>query len=228
VALIYAGYDTLSQMPWAIVGCGNYLGYGTVALAMLGDSISGAFYMDTLIYLRIRVNEDTVFGEYSPDDQNWSIIRSAYNPLFIEHQWSGVMAVNQADLGATPQTPPMNADYDWFHLVALSAVEEGNSGGSRSISVWPNPFRTSTKICIEHGAPLRGSGASLEDFQTEGKELKIYNISGQLVRSFTLGSMPFALSWDGYDQSGRPVPAGVYFVRGEGAASSAARVVKIR
>lgn len=218
VAMVYADYDTMGQMPWAIVGCGNYLGYGTVVLTMLGDSISGAFYPDTLVYLRIRTYEDTVFAEYSPDSQNWTVIRSAWNPLFNEHQWSGVMAINQADLGATPQTPAMNADYDWFHLVALNGVEERIVGSKEKvegrITAKPNPFQIRTSIRIEHSAECR--------------ELKIYDPAGRLIRSFTLSSMPCALSWNGTDQTGRPVPSGVYFVRLEGVVSPAVRIVKVR
>jgi hypothetical protein len=199
VALIYADYDTLAQMPWAIVGCGNYLGYGTVVLSMLGDSISGAFYLDTLVYLRIRVSEDTVFGEYSPDSQNWNIIRSAYNPLFTGHQWSGVMAVNQADLGATPQTPSMNADYDWFHLVALTGIEEQTGNVAKAGLVWPNPF-------IGYG---RVPGHELEHFA-------LYNITGQRVGIFR------------GDRIAEGLAPGVYFIQGENGASSTVRVVKIK
>lgn len=226
VAMIYADYDTLAQMPWAVVGCGNYLGYGTVVLAMLGDSITGAFYPDTLVYLRIRIYEDTVFGEFSPDSQNWTIIRSALNPLFNEHQWSGVMAVNQADLGATPQTPPMNADFDWFHLIALSGVEERIVGSKEKLvsrlTPKPNPFRTRTNIRFM----IHDTGS-----MNKRISLQIYDISGRMVKSFflpTAYSLLHSVVWDGTDQTGRPVPAGAYFIRLEDAASATVRIVKIR
>lgn len=203
VALIYADYDTLAQRPWAIVGCGNYLGYGTVALAMLGDSISGGFYMDTLIYLRIRTNADTVFGEYSPDSVNWTIIRSALNPLFNEHQWSGVMAVNMADLGAMPQTPSMNADFDWFHLIALTGVEERTAGSKEKvvsrIIAKPNPFISYTRI-VDREREL------FVVYDAQGRKVGIY--AGNCVAQ---GLAP-----------------GVYFVRVDGDACTTARIVKIR
>jgi len=203
VALIYAGYDTLGQTPWAIVGCGNYLGYGTVVLTMLGDSISGTFYPDTLVYLRIRTCEDTVFGEYSPDSVNWTIIRSALNPLFNEHQWSGVMAVNQADLGATPQTPPMNADYDWFHLIALTGVEEKTVDNKQKVvcrmMLKPNPFVSYTRI-VGH----------------ERESFVVYDAQGRKVGIYR------------GDRVAEGLAPGVYFVQGADAATAAARIVKVR
>jgi hypothetical protein len=203
VAMVYADYDTMGQMPWAIVGFGNYLGYSTVVIAMLGDSISGAFYLDTLVYLRIRTYEDTVFGEYSPDSQNWTIIRSAWNPLFIEHQWSGVMAINQADLGATPQTPAMNADYDWFHLVALTGVEERPANGrvtsAAILTVVPSPFISYTRI----------PGHERESFV-------VYDAQGRKV-----GIYPGDRVCDG-------LAPGVYFVLRENHPVPTIRIVKIR
>jgi hypothetical protein len=203
VAMVYADYDTMGQMPWAIVGCGNYLGYGTVVLTMLGDSISGAFYPDTLVYLRIRTYEDTVFAEYSPDSQNWTIIRSAWNPLFNEHQWSGVMAINQADLGATPQTPPMNADYSWFHLVALTGVEEKTVDSYQKVVCRmmpkPNPFISYTRI-------IGRERESFSVFDALGRKVGIY--AGNHIAE---GLAP-----------------GVYFVRGLDATSASIRIVKVR
>jgi hypothetical protein len=85
------------------------------------------------------------------------------------------------------------------------------------ISICPNPARRRVEICFNAGkeqrAPLRGSGASFQDFQTKSLALKIYDIFGRLVKCFyyALSPNPSALVWDGTDQSGRAVPAGVYF-----------------
>jgi len=96
----------------------------------------------------------------------------------------------------------------------LTGVDENRNAMTRdNISITPNPFRTTTHISIEQSAPLRGSGASFQDFQTKSRELKIYDAAGRLVRSFTLGPMPSALCWNGYDQQGQSIPPGVYFAR---------------
>jgi photosystem II stability/assembly factor-like uncharacterized protein len=87
-----------------------------------------------------------------------------------------------------------------------SAVEENvaNKTASRIfLRAAPNPARNRIKIKFNPG----------QEHSAERIELKIYDITGRLIRSFTLCPMPYALTWDGTDQSGQPVPAGVYLVR---------------
>jgi len=68
----------------------------------------------------------------------------------------------------------------------------------------PNPFTTSTTITFT----LPGA---------EGTELKIYDVSGRLVKSFSLftphSSLSSSVSWDGKDNSGNELQGGVYFIR---------------
>lgn len=83
------------------------------------------------------------------------------------------------------------------------AVEEAGKTGypGLGLSVQPNPCRTTAQISIGHRA--------------KSIELQIYDVSGRLVRSFTLGPMLSALCWNGTDGNGCSVPGGVYFVRAE-------------
>jgi flagellar hook assembly protein FlgD len=48
-----------------------------------------------------------------------------------------------------------------------------------------------------------------------GMELKIYDVSGRLVRQWDYPTIRQSdqVTWDGKDISGQQVPAGVYFVR---------------
>jgi len=73
-------------------------------------------------------------------------------------------------------------------------------GGGQKLSASPNPFRTVTTIHLAHRA---GESANIE----------ILDSAGRLVRLLHAGSAR-ATAWDGTDDSGRPVRAGVYFVRG--------------
>ncbi|TMQ72612.1 MAG: T9SS type A sorting domain-containing protein [Candidatus Eisenbacteria bacterium] len=68
----------------------------------------------------------------------------------------------------------------------------------------PNPFTGST--VIRFGLP-----------QAARVSLRVYNVAGRVVRSLVESSRseagPHDISWDGRDQSGRPLAAGVYLYR---------------
>jgi hypothetical protein len=74
-----------------------------------------------------------------------------------------------------------------------------------TFSIAPNPFRKLININFRTGQSAKGI------------ELKIYDVSGRLVRFFNLASdfLPLAstISWDGRDNNNRRVAEGVYFVR---------------
>jgi hypothetical protein len=69
---------------------------------------------------------------------------------------------------------------------------------------YPNPFNPLTRIQFELGEPL-------------GASLRVYDVSGRLVRILLAGDIMGAgrheIIWDGRDSSDRAVAAGVYFYR---------------
>lgn len=71
------------------------------------------------------------------------------------------------------------------------------------LQVWPNPCAGRSQISLV-GKPFEG-------------RLAIFDIRGRRVRQFELQPEQRVLSWDGYDQRGKPLPAGVYFLRLAGA-----------
>ena len=77
------------------------------------------------------------------------------------------------------------------------------SGIAAAIEASPNPFLEGTTIRYS----IPGQNVS---------SLAIFDVSGRLVRAFLpVGSDggPVSVRWDGRDGSGRPVAAGLYFVR---------------
>jgi len=106
-------------------------------------------------------------------------------------------------------------DYFTVHISILIGARESSSKDrtkGRGLSVFPNPARGQIHIRIEHSA--KGTDNNIED-KAENIKLNIYDVSGRLIRSFALSPMPSALCWEGKDQSGRIVPAGVYFIKYE-------------
>ncbi len=69
--------------------------------------------------------------------------------------------------------------------------------------------------------------------QMQEISLKIYDSSGRIVKSFNLASdlLPLAsvVTWDGTDNFGKQVPAGVYFVKLENSTNWASKkIVKLK
>ena len=92
--------------------------------------------------------------------------------------------------------------------VGLTHVEEGTGPAANQLSgihAYPNPFSKLITVSfgIEHGAERIG--------------LDIYDASGRLVKYFSLPNFNLSSStsvvWDGTDNAGKRLPAGVYFVR---------------
>ncbi len=90
----------------------------------------------------------------------------------------------------------------------MSAIEAGAPAPTfiERLEIHPNPFRGQTKIELgtAHGA--------------KSMELRIYDVSGRMVKSFPLASRTCLLAtssiaWDGTDDRGAQLPAGVYFCR---------------
>lgn len=70
-------------------------------------------------------------------------------------------------------------------------------------SNYPNPFNPSTTIPFS----VKENGSV---------SLKIYNVTGKLIKTLVNGSMSagkYRAEWDGFDASGAAVASGVYFVR---------------
>jgi hypothetical protein len=95
----------------------------------------------------------------------------------------------------------------WIYENATDLVtaENGDRTAVPVVRVSPNPFRHAARI----SAGIRNESAKLRG----GSGISIYDAAGRLVRSFALRNPPYAIRWAGTDQTGRSVPAGVYFVR---------------
>ena len=82
-------------------------------------------------------------------------------------------------------------------------------------SVYPNPFTLHTEIRIQITKNRKVNSDFC--FPTSDLFLEIYNVSGRLVKSFTLATDHYSLttvvSWDGKDNTGQKVFSGIYFLK---------------
>lgn len=86
------------------------------------------------------------------------------------------------------------------------------SSNCKGMKISPNPF--SKKTVIQFGS----SGVQELNSQPSNSstpQLKIYDLSGRLIRTFPPSLFPShsSVTWDGTDDVGRKVPPGLYFIR---------------
>jgi hypothetical protein len=187
-----------------------------------------------------------------PNDKGYSCL-DAYASLFAHEvgHYLGFYHTTEADLededplSDTPRCEEANLrdcpDYDYvmFPLIHLAnwiwsgqqnliakthpivrtvpvvGSETGRTQRTVALESSPNPFRESVSIRQVGGwneAPLG---------------LSVYDVTGRRIRE--LAPAPESVTWDGRDENGRAVPAGVYFVRArQGVRAENLRVVKLR
>jgi ligand-binding sensor domain-containing protein len=97
----------------------------------------------------------------------------------------------------------------------------------RQLSGYPNPF------ILDERTGVCGGGRGFQIINlAEDSAVKIYNIAGELVRSFSVEQVPGArVCWDGRDESEQLVPSGIYvyvaFIEATGA-SAVGKVAVVR
>jgi Ca-activated chloride channel family protein len=107
--------------------------------------------------------------------------------------------------------------------ILINVEEELPVPEAISLAAYPNPF--SSEIIFKLEIP--------EDEYDENASLRIYNVSGQLLRIINLRDYPaeeqITITWDGKDGSGEEIEQGIYIVRylSKNAAKTI-RVVKVR
>lgn len=83
-----------------------------------------------------------------------------------------------------------------------SGADEGRlTDAWGSFAVYPNPFKVKCNITIGQG------------HRADEVTIKIFDVSGRMVRDLSAPGSGTALSWDRFDGRGKKVPAGVYLIR---------------
>jgi hypothetical protein len=89
--------------------------------------------------------------------------------------------------------------------IGIDEPEPQAPAAGRLIEVRPNPARSGSGAIVDLEVAAAGSA-----------RVAFYSADGRLVRTLLEGRLsagPHRLTWDGRDQGGQPLPAGVYFVK---------------
>jgi photosystem II stability/assembly factor-like uncharacterized protein len=96
-------------------------------------------------------------------------------------------------------------EYTWPTSIEEQTKNQNVKRGIYQLKISPNPFFLQCNIAL-YGHNLMGKATIIQ----------IYDATGRLVRQFNhLTNYQSSIIWDGTDDSGRRLPAGIYFVRVE-------------
>lgn len=105
----------------------------------------------------------------------------------------------------------------WLVFQPSDAVPPvSGAGAARILAASPNPFSNGTELRFSLGSAAAGSNV----------RLSLVDASGRVVRTLVNGSLPagaHTISWDGRDDRGRAVGAGVFFARLQSADGSSSQ-----
>ena len=125
-------------------------------------------------------------------------------------------AIMDYDNDGYPELLVENANSEVIQLWGAGPVGIGSKPGTVTVprayelsQNFPNPFTTSTTISFIL-PNAEGLGQSVKNM-----ELKIYDVTGRMIKSFLLPAayslLPGEITWDGRDERGKEVPSGLYF-----------------
>jgi hypothetical protein len=188
-------------------------------------SFAGPFLVSTTITDSTGIGADSLFynidgGQFTGvghDSVNGSVyyftipqvVQSCTLGYFLWAEDSFSVA-NSVDIWNTD--PICAPESTYYRFVAATGIEEDRAGNHPIIDnfeCFPNPFRQKTEI------RLQKTDDRLE-MTADRLQLKIFDATGRLVKSFSVPSSNFSLitsiTWDGTDQRGVRLPSGVYFI----------------
>jgi len=118
-----------------------------------------------------------------------------------------------------------------YKYVPTGIIEEARSKKLEvRLEIYPSPFSKSLDIRWQ-ATPLRGARQGIADSRWQ---LKIYDATGRLVKSFLLPTfyflLPTSIVWSGDDNFGHKIPDGIYFIRLEDSESKeivSKKIIKI-
>jgi hypothetical protein len=144
------------------------------------------------------------------------------NPLFCGSNDCSVWPIGdpgdyrvQAGSVALPENNPCGVLIGALGSCAATSVPPSFQPPEDAILASPNPFSTRTSLSL---------GASLDRDAT----LSVFDVAGRRVREFRMSPSTAPVVWDGADDNGQRVAAGVYLMRLDGRSDVSGRVMVVR
>ena len=94
--------------------------------------------------------------------------------------------------------------YDESALVSVEEIEQDSIKTDLNFNAFPNPFNTTTNLEFNISGDIKSSAI----------KLMIYNIVGQMVKTFDIPVIPYkrkhSVHWDGLNEQGNQISSGIY------------------
>ncbi len=181
---------------------------------------NGADWYEVIVWDTVpsptNIGENIIWREATASGGNDTTLSMSGATAQLEHGKSYCWALIAYGLITIPQYA---SAMEWAQFVVdttYQGIEEHTALFDQSIEVFksfPNPFRDRT--VIEYAL------SSMHYAEDNGvPTIRIYDVSGRLVKDFPLATcyslLPTRISWNGTDDHGKRVAAGVYFGRLQG------------
>ncbi len=184
------------------------------------NPIAGGLQNGVPYRVRFRVEQDTpaqtlvqakVWEVGDPEPVAWTI--EALNGEAVLQNTAGSFAI---DLYNHSGTGHLFVDDLVIHRLPLGTSAPVAAAAAPSLSVHPNPMTTSCRVSF-----AGGGGAPVT--------MRVFDVAGRLRATRRAAPGESALTWTGTDDSGAPLPGGVYFLRaGSGNGASRSERVVLR
>jgi len=152
----------------------------------------------------VTVSNDSLgYGNWEVEDQSGSCIigglgEYAYEPVLDDFIYN-LTGVVDYSFGAFKLEPRDNDDID---LIGSEIDEQLVSASDPQLNNYPNPFNPSTTISFNLSTEIN-----------ENAVISIFNLKGQIIKTYSISNGQTSITWNGTDDSGKNVSSGVYLYK---------------
>ena len=194
-APVKENFPTLGSDPFYTDARGTYSGYVYNSNMQPLANAEIRYYLQNPAYCSQIVTNNE--GYFEDDD---IYCRNYY----VQVYYNGIL-----EASSTITIEPDSTSYEEFVLPNVSIKDELLKSRNYSLSNYPNPFNPKTEISFS--VPQTSQFVTIEIFNSRGQKVKTLNCSNSIAAASN--KLMHSIIWNGTNETGKPVPSGVYFYK---------------
>jgi len=173
--------------------------YATIDSCTISNNGGHGIYIDAIFSMSPHINYSNI-----TNNSGYGVLYAASEVVVdAEYNWWGDPSGPGGVGPGVGDEVSAFVDYEpWLTNPIGIEEQKSMSNTFTSLQITPNPFHDKVSVKFDS----RNNAQSTE--------IKIYDISGRVIKQFNQ-SLVYQISWDGRDNSGKPVPSGIYFLKFE-------------